>query len=78
LSAVTGPQQEILKACRNVFPKWISREEVAVKLEKTVSGSFLNDLSKLHTAVMIEYGNNEWKQHVRLAAWTILASAVTV
>lgn len=78
LSAVTGPQQEILKTCRNAFPKWISREEVAQKLEKTMSGSFLNDLSKLHTAEMIEYGNNEWKQHVRLKAWTILAAAVTV
>lgn len=76
LGAVSGPQQDILKVCRGIFPKWISREEVAQKLEKVVSGSFLNDLSKLHTAEMIEYGQNEWKQHVRLMAWTILASAV--
>ncbi len=76
LDAVSGPQQEILKVCRSVFPKWISREDVAAKLEKTVSGSFLNDISRLHTSEMIEYGSNEWKQHVRLAAWTILASEV--
>jgi len=76
LSAVTGPQQAILKACRAVFPKWIGREELAEKLQKTVSGTFLNDLSRLHTSEMIEYGTNEWKQHVKLSAWTILASAV--
>jgi len=56
LSAVTGPQQAILKACRTVFPKWIGREELAEKLQKTVSGTFLNDLSRLHTSEMIEYG----------------------
>lgn len=76
LSAVTGPQQAILKTCRAVFPKWISREEVAEKLQKTVSGTFLNDLSRLHTSEMIEYGTNELRQHVKLAAWTILATAV--
>lgn len=76
LSAVTGPQQEILQVCRAVFPKWISREDLAQKMEKTVSGSFLNDLSKLHTAEMVEYGAGDYKQHVRLMAWTILASAV--
>lgn len=76
MSAVTGPQQAILKTCRAVFPKWIGREDLAEKLQKTVSGTFLNDLSRLHTSEMIEYGTNEWKQHVKLAAWTILASAV--
>lgn len=76
LSAMTGPQQEILKVCRYVFPKWIAREEVAKKLDKVVSGSFLNDLSRLHTAEMIEYGAGENKGCVRLMAWTILASAV--
>jgi hypothetical protein len=49
---------------------------VAEKLEKTVSGSFLNDLSRLHTAEMIEYGAGDNKGCVRLMAWTILASAV--
>jgi hypothetical protein len=76
LSAMTGPQQDILKVCRTAFPKWIAREGVAEKLEKTVSGSFLNDLSRLHTAEMIEYGAGDNKGCVRLMAWTILASAV--
>lgn len=76
LSAMTGPQQAILKVCQAVFPKWISREEVAEKLQKTVSGTFLNDLSRLRTSEMIEYGQNEWKQHIRLMAWTILAAGV--
>lgn len=78
LSAMTGPQQEILKVCRYVFPKWISREEVAKKLDKVVSGTFLNDLSKLHTAEMIEYGDGDNKGCIRLAAWTVLASGVPV
>lgn len=76
LSAMTGPQQEILKVCRGVFPMWISREQVAKKLDKTISGSFLNDLSRLHTSEMLQYGAGDNKGHVRLAAWTILASAV--
>lgn len=78
LSAMTGPQQEILKVCRYVFPKWIAREEVAKKLDKVVSGSFLNDLSRLHTAEMVEYGAGDYKGCVRLKAWTILANPVPV
>jgi len=76
LSAVTVPQQEILNVCRAHFPRWVPRENVAQQLEKTVSGSFLNDLSRLHTAEMIEYGAGENKGCVRLSAWTILAAAV--
>jgi len=78
LSSVSTPQQNMLKICRSVFPKWISREDLAQKMDRVVSGSFLNDLSKLRTAEMIEYGAGENKQHVRLMAWTILASAVPV
>jgi len=76
LSAITRPQQDIMKICRYIFPKWISREELAKKLDKVVSGTFLNDLSKLHTAEMIEYGDGENKGCIRLAAWTVLASSV--
>lgn len=73
LEAVTGPQKDILKVCRKNYPKWLSREDVAQALNKVVSGSFLNDLSKLHTAMMIDYGDGQWKGYIRLMAWTILS-----
>lgn len=73
LEAVTGPQKEILNVLRKSFPKWINREDVAQTLQKVVSGSFLNDLSKLHTAMMIDYGEGQWKGCIRLMAWTILS-----
>jgi uncharacterized protein DUF87 len=73
LEAVSGPQKDILKVCRKHFPKWLLRDDVAQQLNKVVSGSFLNDLSKLHTAMMIDYGEGQWKGHIRLMAWTILS-----
>jgi hypothetical protein len=73
LEALSGPQQHILKVCRQHYPKWILREEVAQTLNKVISGTFLNDLSKLRTAMMIEYGEGQWKGHIRLMAWTILS-----
>lgn len=73
LEAVSGPQKDILKVLRKNFPKWLARDDVAQALNKVVSGSFLNDLSKLHTAMMIDYGEGQWKGHIRLMAWTILS-----
>lgn len=73
LLAVSGPQKEVLKACKKTFPEWISREDVAQYLGKTVSGSFLNDLSRLRTSEMIEYGVGDLKGHIRLCGWTMLA-----
>lgn len=73
LLAVSGPQREVLKACKNNFPEWVAREDVAQSLGKTVSGSFLNDLSRLRTSEMIEYGLGDLKGHIRLCGWTMLA-----
>lgn len=77
IHAVSGPQAEILKKCHEVFPEWISREDLAAALGKTMSGSFLNDLGRLRVSAMIEYGTGEYKKHVKLSAWTILAQEIS-
>lgn len=71
-NAVNNPQKAILDICKERFPKWISREELANALGLQVSGSFLNNVSELHTALMIEYGFGELKNHVKLCEWTIM------
>lgn len=76
LGAVSGPQKEILTKCHEAFPEWVSREDLSAALGKQISGSFLNDLGRLRSAMMIEYGTGEYKKYVRLSAWTILAQEV--
>jgi DNA-binding MarR family transcriptional regulator len=66
----TNPQKAILDVLKDRYPKWVGREELAQALGLAVSGSFLNNLSELHTAMVIDYGFGEFKNHVKLSDWT--------
>lgn len=68
--AVSNSQKAILDVCKERYPKWIGREELANALGLQVSGSFLGNVSELHTAMILDYGVGEQKNHVRLADWT--------
>lgn len=70
-SAVTAPQKQILGVLWNAGPgTWISRPDVAEALGKRVSGSFLNDVGRLHACRMVEYqGNRSEERQLSLAMW---------
>lgn len=69
LGAVTGPQAEILKVLRAKHPEWMAREDVAAALGIAVTGSFRNNLGRLHSSQMIEYGSGEKKNCLKCAGW---------
>lgn len=70
---VANPQKAILDLCKEKYPNWTEREDLAAALGLQVSGSFLNNISELHTSALIEYGMGDQKNQVRLLPWTILA-----
>jgi hypothetical protein len=71
---VTNPQKAILDVCKERYPKWIKRDELANALGLQISGSFVNNLGELHGVMLIEYGYGEYKNHVKLMDWTIMAT----
>lgn len=77
MRAVTGPQGEILKIAHARHPEWISREDLAAALGIAVTGSFRNNLGRLHTAKMLDYGSGEKKNHVKCADWMFVGGVVT-
>lgn len=76
LRAVTGPQAEILKIVHAKHPEWLSREDLAVALGIAVTGSFRNNLGRLHTAKMLDYGSGEKKNCVKCADWMFVGGVV--
>lgn len=77
LRAVTGPQGEILKIVHSKHPEWMTREELAAALGIAVTGSFRNNLGRLHSAKMLDYGSGEKKNHVKCADWMFVGGVVT-
>lgn len=77
LRAVTGPQAEILKIVHGRHPEWMSREDLAAALGIAVTGSFRNNLGRLHTAKMLEYGSGEKKNFVKCADWMFVGGVVS-
>jgi hypothetical protein len=71
---VTNPQKAILDVCKERYPKWVRRDELANALGLQVSGSFVNNLGELHGSMLIEYGFGEFKNCVKLSDWTMMAT----
>lgn len=76
LRVVTGPQAEILKIVRAKHPEWITREDLAAALGIAVTGSFRNNLGRLHSTKMLEYGSGEKKNCVKCADWMFVGGVV--
>lgn len=73
--AVSGPQTRMLRHLHSVYPEWVDREELAAVLGVTMSGSFKNGFSGLHSAGMIEYGSGSEKNKLRVSDWLFVEGA---
>jgi hypothetical protein len=74
-AAVSGPEKAMLEVLCQKYPAWITRDELAAARGLQVSGSFLNNLSSLHTAEMVEYGDGKM---VKLSDWIFVSESVGV
>lgn len=72
MGALTGSQSSILKHVHGIYPEWIGREELAEALGIVASGSYKNNLYKVHAAEMIEFGTGENKGAVRCSGWMFI------
>lgn len=77
-SSVKNPQASILKVLYERPGEWVSREDVAAAIGIQVTGTFLNNLSTLHTAGMIKYGEGQFKKMLSIADWMFIGQPVGV
>ncbi len=75
--AFSSSEAAILKAVHKIHPEWMTREDLAEAIGVKVTGSFRTNLSALHVAEVIEYGEGDHKNQVKCADWMFLGEPVT-
>jgi len=78
LKAFSESEGKMLKAVHQIHPEWMTREDLAEACGVQVTGTFRTNLSTLHVAEVLDYGEDEKKNHVKCADWMFVGQAASV
>ena len=78
LRAYSGTEGAMLKTLHRIHPEWMSREDLADSIGNKIQGTFRTNLSTLHVAEVIDYGEDENKNKVKCADWMFVGQAASV
>jgi len=78
LKAFSSSEGEMLKAVHRIHPEWMTREDLAETCGVKITGTFRTNLSTLHVAEVIDYGEDEKKNHVKCADWMFIGQPASV
>jgi hypothetical protein len=68
----------MLKAVHRIHPEWMTREELAETCGVKITGTFRTNLSTLHVAEVLDYGEDEKKNHVKCSDWMFIGQPASV